>query len=492
MSRLILVGLLAFTMALTGTAYAEVQNIRISGDLELKAITQANYDLKGKQLNFSHPGSVGTVTNDDDVSYFLSTVHIQVDADLTDNVSATVRLLNQRIWDNAVGGGADQITIDNAYVVLREFFYSPLTIIAGRQDLNYGNGFIVGSGRLADPEGVFAALDTGAGSPHAGIGQEHSAFNSFDAIRLILDFAPLTVEGVLAKANESGAVGNDETLYGIVVNYKLDQWNAEVEPYWFYNNDESGARAVTVNDSFANGALRTYEINRVHTIGMRVGSTPIDNLVFNAEGAFQFGEMIDSTGASYQERDREAWAADIYANYTWVEVPWTPSTGIGWRFFSGEEPSGVTGGAGTTDEIDDFNAWHVVHRGSFLTFIQDFFSGADAPGSIYTTFDTQDTAATTNRHSLYFDVGASPMEDVNLWARYIISWFDEDPRPGRDSSAGTEFNVKATYDYTEDVQLGLWGGWFFPGDYYDDSQITSDLHNDAVAWTVGGASSVKF
>ena len=106
------------------------------------------------------------------------------------------------------------------------------------------------------------------------------------------------------------------------------------------------------------------------------------------------------------------------------------------------------------------------------------------------TFDTLDTAATTNRHLLYFDVGAKPMEDLGLWARYTRVWFDEAPRSGRDTDAGDEVDAKVTYDYTEDVQLALFSGWFIPGDYYD--QPESNTRGNDLAWTLGGSAAVKF
>jgi len=486
------VGLLAFAVALCGTAYAEVQNIRVSGDLDVKAVAQTNYDLKAKQLNYSHEGTgtLDNVTNDDDSRFIISTLHLQVDADLTDNVSATVRLLNQRLWEDHTAGG-DQITLDNAYVVLREFLYSPLTVILGRQNLLVGNGFIVGDGALADPEGVFAANDPNNVHAAGNNGQEYSAFNAFDAVRLILDYSPLTLDLFYAKGNESGATEDDETLYGVVANYKLDEWDAVIEPYWIYLDDQAGVNTVTVNDAQFAGAGRTYEGNKVHTLGVRTSASPVENLRIDAEGAFQFGDMYDTTGVGpISERDREAFAASLYANYTWEDAPWTPATGLGWVFFSGEEASTARAG-GDFDEVDEFNAWHSVYRGQFWTYIQDFLGGADAPANPYTTVDANDTGANTNRHLLYFDVNASPMEDVTLFARYVRAYFDEDPRPGRDSHAGDEFDVKATYDYTEDVTLGVFAGWFFPGDYYDGEPTTS-ARGDAVAWTAGGTASVDF
>ncbi len=511
MRRLILVGLLAFAVALTGTAYAEVQNIKVSGDLDIKAVSQSNYDLKLTQENRAGTDAGGDAadSDDDDVRFALSTVRVRVDADLTDNVSTSVRLLNQRVWDSLGAADSDDegsIQIDNAYVTLKEFLYSPLTVIAGRQNLTYGTGFIVGNGQLADPTGTFAGLATAAADSQAQHGQEYSAFNSYDAIRLILDYAPLTVEGVWAKVNETGTDEDDETLYGALVNYKLDRWEAEVEPYWFYKDDEAGGAAggtaggvITVNDATSTlGALRTYEIARTHTVGLRVAASPVENLKLSGEGAHQFGEIIDlgAGGITYQERDRDAWGANIYANYTWAQVPWTPSTGVGWTFYSGEETSGITdapvGGRATgLDQNDDFGAWDPVYRGSFTTYIQDFFSGRDAAPNLYATFDAQDTNATTNRHLISGDVQLSPMEDVTLWGRWTHVRFDEEPRPGRSTHVGDELDVKALYDYTDDVQLSAWGGWFFPGDYYDDP-TSSNSRGNQLAWTAGAGGSVKF
>ena len=499
MRRLILVGLLVFAVALSGTAYAEVQNIKVSGDIDMKAMTHRNYDLKSKLGNETAGiGGVGGggVTSDDDVNFVVSTTHVKVDADLTDNVSTSVRLLNQRIWD-AYAAGQDDIHIDNAYVVLKEFLYSPLTVIVGRQDLKYGNGFIVGSGNLGDPEGAFGALD----AVHAGgTGQEFSAFNAYDALRLILDFAPLTVEGVWAKINETGSTDDDADLYGVVVNYKLDRWNAEVEPYWFYKKDEDGVATTTVNDAIqtvvGGDAVRSYERNYVHTVGLRGAGSPVDNLHLSAEGAYQFGEMADTTAAGQvRERNRNGWGAEIDARYNWVTVPWTPTTGIGWVYYSGESATTEQGRTGATglapgDSNDTFNAWDPMFRGQFHTFIQDFLSGRDAPAGIYTTFDVNDTAATTNRQLLYGDVSLKPIDDVTLWARYTHAWFAKAPRVGRSHDAGDEVDVKLLYDYTEDVQLGLFGGWFFPGHYYD--QPGPNNRGNDVAWLTGGSASVKF
>ncbi len=463
MKRSLIVAILASAVALTGTAYAEVQNVKVSGDIDMKAIVHRNYDLKEETRTIN----TNVVSNQDSEDFALSTVHVGVDADLTDNVSASVRLLNQRKWDGAASA-PDQISIDNAYVVLKEFLYSPLTIKAGRQDLKYGTGFIVGPGLLADPNGVFAS----------GVGQEFSAYNSYDAIRVILDYSPVTIEGLAAKINETNLTDADQDLYGAVVTYKADRWNAEIAPYWFYKQDKSAA--LVVPDSG-----RTYEENDVHTVGAWVSATPIENLNVSGEGAYQFGWLKDRApvvGQAAVERDRSAYAANVNVNYTWAKVRWTPVTGAGWVYFSGEEND--------NSDTDDYSAWDGMYRGQFFTAIHDFLDGTQ-DANLYTTVDANDTGSAANRHLVYGDFGIKPMSDVGVNVRYAYIWNDEVAVAGRSKELGHEVDGQVTYDYTEDVQLKLIGAAFIPGAYYDEAPNSNTRSNDT-AYEVIGSAAVKF
>ena len=138
----------------------------------------------------------------------------------------------------------------------------------------------------------------------------------------------------------------------------------------------------------------------------------------------------------------------------------------------------------------NYTAWDSMYRGSFTTFIQDFLGGNDNATALYTTFDTNDTSAATNRHLIYGDVSVKPLQDVTLWGRFTHARFDKAPRTGRSHVAGNEIDLKAMYDYTEDVQLAIYGGWFLPGKYYD--QQTSNLRGHDTAWSVGTQAAVKF
>lgn len=442
-------------------AFAAVQNVKVSGDIDAKAIYQEDFDLK------SESASAGTTSNADDDGFFLSTARVRIDADLTDNVSTTVRFLNQRKWDTD-GAATGDIELNLGYVTLKELLYSPLTVTIGRQDITVGRGFIIGAGLLQDPNSVF----TGTGNT---AGRQFSAFNSYDAIKAVLEYEPLTISTYVIKINETGTTQNDNDIYGVNIGYKPGQADAEIEGYWFFKRDESFSDTLGLSGGVG---TRTYEQNRVHTFGIRGSAVPVGGLTLLGEVAFQTGKLIDNTGpfdgttnGQPLERDREALAANVEGSYAFSNVAYSPSLGLGWTFYSGEEP----GNSG------DFDAWDSMTRGEFFTAIHDFLTGDQSASGLYTTVDPDDTSATTNSHIFYVDGGVKPLEDLIVKLRYAHLRFDEAPVTGRSKQAGNEVDLQLFYNYTEDVQLWLLGGWFIPGDYYDGQTTASSKSNDTAA-----------
>src|SRR3989338_10636780 len=116
-------------------AAASVQNVKVGGSIDSTWLIRNNFDLG---LN---------VIGDETQNLFITQTMLTIDADLTDNVSTTVHLINERAW-NQKDATADDSDIDLhlAYVTLREMLYSPLTVVVGRQAFSYGNSFIVDAG----------------------------------------------------------------------------------------------------------------------------------------------------------------------------------------------------------------------------------------------------------------------------------------------------------------------------------------------------------
>lgn len=90
-----------------------------------------------------------------------------------------------------------------------------------------------------------------------------------------------------------------------------------------------------------------------------------------------------------------------------------------------------------------------------------------------------------------------PMDDVTFSGEYYAYWWDKRFPNGSTTLAavntrgyqfqmtnkrfaGQEIDLKAVYDYTEDVQFALMGGWFIPGESFD-----KDVNNNLASEVIG-------
>ena len=193
MSRKLLI--LAGIMLIAVPAFSAVQNVKVSGDITSYAVWQDELDLNDNSDS----------CHADDHGFLATITRLRVDADLTDNVSATVRLINERVWDGESDKSTD-VDLDLAYLTMKEMFYSPLTLIIGRQELRYGSALIVG-----DPDTNASAA--GSDSSFESKCPFLSKRKAFDAIRAILDYDPWTIDVIYAKIDEVDEAANDCLLY---------------------------------------------------------------------------------------------------------------------------------------------------------------------------------------------------------------------------------------------------------------------------------------
>ena len=447
----------ALGLVLVTPAFAETQNVKVSGSIDAYGIARDNYDLSENDRGLTGPLAAAAVAgsnvnHSEGDQYFMGITQVEVSADLTDNVSTVVNLINQRDWSASVAdtvgsttNSANEfdITLDLAYVQMKEIFYSPLTLTIGRQDIWFGRGFIIGNNNRAwDPQGTLQA-------------NEYSATTAFDAIRATLDFNPWTIDMIYTKLDENHTGPEDDiTLFGTNINYKFAEYNAVAEGYWFSELDRGTIATATattgVVGSFANGDTRS---NDTHTLGGRVQFDPISQITLGAELAYQFGTYRQSNLTP--ERDRDAWGLDIFGTYRW-DYTWKPELTLEYVSFSGE--SDITAGSSA-----DYGSWNGLYRGHFYTAYADFRE------FVYGTTDGSDQSATQNSNMFQVKGSIKPLEDLLLEASF--SWFTTDENiVGRNDEIGSELDLQATYDYTEDVSFGLLTAWFFPGDFYQGGQ----------------------
>lgn len=478
----VLLGLLAVSVP----SFAEVQNVKISGEVTVRGFYRKNLRLAEDVFNGvggnsttvvdTSPSSATSDFGPAGDSFFQQLTALNVTADLTENVSSELRLINQKVWTGfglnannaAVSDAANAVDISLANVTLKELFYAPLTVKIGRQRLWFGRGFIVGS-RLLNG-------DTDPGQNLAA--DEYTDQTGFDAIRGTLDLSsmtgsiPVIVDGVYAKVNDRVISGNNDTtssaddlnLTGVNIGAKFSRWNSEAEAY-YWNKHDAG------NNTANSGNLR--KDSDANTMGLRGSFAPLEGASVWSELAYQWGHRITSSitfdaegaaGDPYQ-----AWAMDLGADYTAKGVAWTPTIGGEWIFYSGAEAGGIAIGG-----------WDAVYRGRYTSLIREFqgagfYMPAQSGATVNGTYNNV-TNSTTNEHQFALHATVKPLEDLSVDNR--VTWFTTDTgiratRTGkRKSYLGTEWDVNTMYNYTDDVQLGLIYGVFWPGNVfrtpYDD------------------------
>ena len=424
--RLMLLLCAVLALALATPAFAAVQNVKVSGDILARYIMRDNFDFKK---------GTGT-TNEDQIDVFNTVTRFRVDADLTDNVQTTIRLINERNWDVDDATSSD-IDLDLAYVTLKEFLYSPLSLTIGRQELHFGNDMIIGDG-VGPTNRLTNTLEATA---YANGNQDLAYRKAFDAIRATLNYDPLLIDVVLAKVDENSITGgssnDDVNLWGINAGYKFsDKWATLAEGYFWHKNDANGDKKDTVN-----------------VIGARVSTNPTQKLNLQQEIALQTGKI-----RSLNNKERGAWASQTMAYFTpgWKK---DPTFGLIYSYFSGDSNTA------NTDKDKTYRQWDAMYENQ-------------TAGHIINNYFTQG-----NSNNLDVMLKLSLLEDVTLRGDYVFVTMDKAlAAAAGDYQAskrmlGHEIDMTLTYDYTEDVQLGLLAGWFKPGEAFvkDARHTASEL-----------------
>ncbi len=483
-------------------AFAAVQNVKVSGDISVSGVARNNFDL---DKSSSVANSVGARSNQDKQSDFLSIIRVRVDADLTDNVSTSVRLLNERNWNgnNTTGNennrnigfstanvatNEKQTELDLGYVTLKEFLYSPLTLTVGRQELQFGNGWIVG-----DPDTNGVALDSALAEG------DLSARKAFDAIRARFDYNPLVLDIIYAKVAENNTTLNDDTtLTGINAGYELNA-NTNIEGFLFSKiRGVTGTNGATAVDTAATTSFDTVKQSAdvVNTIGTRVVNKSVKNLAIDAQVAYQFGtynpkldpnaRFISATDKA-ETSPRSAWGAEVAATYDLKDVAaiskYEPTlTGV-YVYLSGESRDKTGNKA--------YNGWDGMFENQSFGHIINAIMGF------------------SNTHLAGLSLKGKPAADLTAKVDYISGWFAKRYPEGRAailSGVGTarqftmgktphfgqELDVTLTYDYTEDVQLSLLGGIFFPTKAINARSAADPFRQRANATELVGSMKVTF
>jgi hypothetical protein len=491
--RLIIILALAMLVGLTAAAYAEVQNVKVSGDILAEGLIRHQLTLRSKDQRWD--GAANYDGYNRDIDGLMSHVRVRVDADLTDNVSATVRLLNERMWggeydaETIQDGHTTEVTLDLAYATMKEFLYSPLTLTIGRQELHFGNDLIVGD---VNTNGLSAGHATAEYLPRAL--DDLSLRKSFDAIKATLNYDPLVVDLVYAKVGEAEVDDRDDTdLFGGNAAYSVNKDFSIEGYYWEKLIQKAGGALNKTVGSIPSGTPyygTTSHDDTTRTLGLLARYSGIKNLTASMEGAMQFGSHVNNTTLYPDDllnnggvRRRKAFALQAIASYNLSDLikQYEPVLGGSYSWLSGD---------GWKRNSQTYSGWDPMYENQ---------SG----GTLFNKI-----VGFSNAQILNINASAKPMEDVTLKIDYYylrllrpyrgdgalapvavnLTGVAGDPtytmKEGK-KGLGNEVDASLIYDYTEDVQLGLTAGWFIPGDAFD-------TNNDKTASQVIGSMKVTF
>lgn len=444
-----------FAVALIAPAFSAVESVKVGGDITIKGVFR--------------DGVIGFDTDNPAQDFIYSGVRVYVTADLTDNIQAMVRLINERDFGNDYLREVEgSLILDLGYIKVTDILTPGLTLTVGRQEIQFGKGLVVGS-RYRAADYVGADIGTAA----IDLGQQ----KAFDAIRADYEFSavPLNLTVFKAKIAEVYGMGasvaafingtgfatltglNDFDLYGLNLTYKGDMFT--VEPYFV-------------------DAKMAHEDFNLMTAGVRGVITPMEALAVDVEFAKQFGSA-DYLKQNLKQNfgigagttgDFKGWAGTLGLTYKF-DTNMQPAVNFGYCFFNGMK---------STDQ--DVKAWVPVFPSNI----------ASRVGSLayLTLFPGGEGWATTEASGLQvfnLGIGIQPTEKIGLGLQWFYLKADE-VAAGVDDKLGNEIDLSISYQYTEDLSFGLDVGYLMAGDNIDD-YLEKSADNP---WQVIGTMKVAF
>lgn len=383
MKKSIALLIVAVTVALAVPAFAELQNVVVGGQVRIRG----NW--------FDYDSGANSYTGIEQAT------RINFRADFTDNVSAFIELDSYGEWGDAGTfrsnylNGVDSKPNDNvnvyqAYIEAKEMFGTALKVRAGRQELKFGSGWILGNGDAAP---YFYGL-------------------SFDALRLTYATDQFSVDGFAAKLadNSPKFEDGDIDLYGVYGSY-LGIENVTLDAYWVFVRDAvNGSPNAKMTAFTGAGSIDT------HTFGLR-GAGTIGAFDFEAEAAYQ---LVDWDGA---KSDADFFAGNAEVGYTF-DMNWTPRVFIGGAFLEGSLDT-------TESDSGAFNRLFSDWRYSKI-------------------LDGVDGVSLTNIWTAAVGASASPTESVKLQlsGAYLAT---VEEFGAADDEIGWEVDASAVYNYTQDL-----------------------------------------
>ena len=429
MKKLLTILAAVMLVGLVVPAFSAVENVKVGGDIVVKGIYRNNFD-------FTKGPNEGS-------SFLYTGARVYVSAELSNNISAMVRFINEKDWgisDSYNDSGA--VSLDLAYLKVADLMVPGLNLTVGRQEIQMGDGLVVGSRYRA---GDYQHPANPIGAPDLGLEK------AFEAIKLDYAFtaAPVTVSAFKSKITENYASStSDGDLYGLDIGIK--------------------GQNLLINPYYVNYTQAASEANVIQTAGLKLGWNPMEALGISVEYAKQFGE--DKTASP--KKDYEGWALVVGADYKFA-TNMKPVVSVMYADFSGQKASAT-----------DVKAWVPVFPSNIASRV-----GKIAYPALFSNGEGSfDIGSGSGVRVLKLGLGLQPTEKVGV----NLDWFNltaKETASGVSDSVGNEIDLGITYAYSEDLSFGLDLGYLIKGNYIED---TVGKNNDKSPWQAIATMKVAF
>jgi hypothetical protein len=343
----------------------------------------------------------------------------------------------------------NEIIVDNLYANWDRPAGLPVSIRAGRQDLWYGRGFVMGDATPLD----------GSRSVYS------------DAVKLTLHADPIKTDLDLFvvdnKANENrfGPIvlqnGQEEFVSAydtkMLGAYMISKYFAPLEAdlYYLYK-DDSLANYDVIHQLFF-GQIPNGRT--IHTVGGLVQGTAGTGWDYYGEAAWQYGSE-DAIAGFNSEETQQGYGINSDLGYTLKECPMTPRLHGGYEDLSGDDPHSKT-----------FGGWDPVF-GTWPQISEIWAYRWEAEGKVV----AQTPAEWSNLQAFSVGGSAKPMPKMTVTFDYSLMLANEKMLGVAPTAVGIGYGkgyvrgslvvAKLLYDFNAHVSGHLWAEYFIPGDYY--------------------------
>lgn len=351
--------IITYICFISSLSFGELINLEIGAKIEIYGEYYRNwlepkdvnripeYALSGRSIgpNSTH-SPIRTGKESTSTSFVEQRTRLHIKSTISNNIFAFFEFDSRNYWgedfraqDYLTGKdtktySSDNIDVFQAYIQSKDFLTIPgLTLTLGRQAIDFGSGWLVGS----DP----------GPNPFAGV--------SFDAIRLNFNNETLSLDLFYSKLAENfaGLAQNDIDFGGVYLTIGSTPEKNTLDLYYFILRDDTNVESTngdiifeSIEDILGRDKVQTTYI---HTVGIRLFGKR-GNLDYETELAYQLGNsdhlglLFKPIDGIYGDSDAK-WnlpAGHLEIGYTLSNLKSTPRVYIGGRYYGGKDNRSIS------------------------------------------------------------------------------------------------------------------------------------------------------